>query len=263
MIIEKTIIQSNNQIAENIWKMQFESPQIAEEYVGAGQFVNILPNDDWNHPLRRPMSIASVENSTLSIIYKIFGDVTEALSKKKVGDTIELLGPLGNVFTKWDSNVFPILIGGGVGLAPILNLKDQCHVADIDYATIIGAKNSNEQFIDHDPENKIYLTTDDGSIGETGTVMVPLDKIITKIDNPHIYACGPEPMLKAIHDFALKNEIPTQLSVESYMGCGIGLCQGCVISKNTSSIKEHSYHEQYSLVCLDGPVYEAKDINFD
>ena len=79
MIIEKTIIQSNNQIAENIWKMQFESPQIAEEYIGAGQFVNILPNDDWNHPLRRPMSIACVEDSTLSIIYKIFGDVTEAL----------------------------------------------------------------------------------------------------------------------------------------------------------------------------------------
>ena len=92
--------------------------------------------------------------------------------------------------------------------------------------------------------------------------MVPLDKIVTKIDNPYIYACGPEPMLKAIHDFALKNEIPTQLSVESYMGCGIGLCQGCVINKNNKAPKEHSYHEQYSLVCLDGPIYEAEDIYF-
>ena len=93
--------------------------------------------------------------------------------------------------------------------------------------------------------------------------MVPLEKIIKENQNPYLFACGPEPMLQAIHDIALKEKIPTQLSVESYMGCGIGLCQGCVISKNTNSIKEHSYHEQYSLVCLDGPVYEAKDINFD
>ena len=68
MIIEKTVIQSNTQIADNIWEMQFESPQISSEYIGAGQFVNILPNDDWGHPLRRPMSIASVQNSNISII---------------------------------------------------------------------------------------------------------------------------------------------------------------------------------------------------
>ena len=263
MIIEKTVILSNNQIADNIWEMKFESPQISQEYIGAGQFINILPNDDWGHPLRRPMSIASVQNSNISIIYKIFGDVTESLSKKNPGDTAELLGPIGNTFTKWDSDVFPILIGGGVGLAPILNLKSQCDSVDIDYAIIIGARNSSEQFIDHDPKNKIYLSTDDGSLGEKGTVMVPLEKIIKEHQNPYLFACGPELMLQAIHDIALKEKIPTQLSVESYMGCGIGLCQGCVISKNTNSIKEHSYHEQYSLVCLDGPVYEAKDINFD
>ena len=81
--------------------------------------------------------------------------------------------------------------------------------------------------------------------------------------NPYLYACGPEPMMKTIRHYSIEKKINTQLSVESYMGCGIGLCQGCVISKNTNSIKEHSYHEQYSLVCLDGPVYEAKDINFD
>ena len=92
--------------------------------------------------------------------------------------------------------------------------------------------------------------------------MVPLDQIIKNHQNPYIFACGPEPMLKAIHKLSLKCEIPAQLSVESYMGCGVGLCQGCVINKNTNVHQKHSYHEKYSLVCLDGPVYEAKDINF-
>ena len=83
MIIEKTVIESNSQIAENIWKMVFKSPEISSKYIGAGQFINILPNDDWGHPLRRPMSIASVKDNDISIIYKIFGDVTNILSKKK------------------------------------------------------------------------------------------------------------------------------------------------------------------------------------
>ena len=90
-----------------------------------------------------------------------------------------------------------------------------------------------------------------------------IDRIIKEKKKPYIFACGPEPMLVAIRDYSLKNNIPTQLSVESYMGCGVGLCQGCVISKNRTDKKENSYHEQYSLVCIDGPVYEAKDIRFD
>ena len=112
-------------------------------------------------------------------------------------------------------------------------------------------------------ENDIILTTDDGSSGESGTVMNPIDRVIKEKNRPYIFACGPEPMLVAIRDYSLKNNIPTQLSVESYMGCGVGLCQGCVISKNNTDKKENSYHEQYSLVCIDGPVYESKDIQFE
>ena len=93
--------------------------------------------------------------------------------------------------------------------------------------------------------------------------MSPLNRIVTKTENPYIFACGPEPMLASIQIYALENDIPAQLSVESYMGCGVGLCQGCVISRNTENTLTHSYHEKYSLVCLDGPVYEVKDILFD
>ena len=259
MIIEKVNIKLNRQIADNIWEMVFDAPNIASKYVGAGQFISILANDSWGHPLRRPMS----KDNEISIIYKIFGDVTNILSKKNKGDSVELLGPIGNTFSNWDSDTFPILIGGGVGLAPILNLKHLCERSNVDHAIIIGARNSNEQFMKHDPDKNIYLATDDGSIGEHGTVMTPLDEIIKSHKNPYLYACGPEAMMIAIRDYSIDKNINTQLSVESYMGCGVGLCQGCVIHNVTNNLDEHTYHQKYSLVCVDGPVYEAKDIYFE
>ena len=262
MIIERARIKSNCEVAHNIWETHYESPNIANNYLGAGQFINILAMDDWSHPLRRPMSIASVEHESVSIIYKIFGDVTKILASQKEGEIVELMGPLGNTFSNWDNGTYPVLIGGGVGLAPILNLKKECATKKVDHTMIIGAKSGNEHFIEHDPEENIYLTTDDGTIGDEGTVMEPLKRIIIENNNTYLFACGPEPMLHAVREFALKNNIPAQLSVESYMGCGFGLCQGCVIERNNYKIRDHSYHKKYSLICLDGPVYEAGDISF-
>ena len=262
MIIERARIKSNCEVAHNIWEMHYEAPNIANSYLGAGQFINILALDDWSHPLRRPMSIASVKGGYVSIIYKIFGDVTKILASQKEGETAELMGPLGNTFSNWNNGCYPILIGGGVGLAPILNLKKECTAKKVDHTMIIGAKSVNEHFIEHEPDENIYLTTDDGTIGDEGTVMEPLKRIIIENKNTYLFACGPEPMLHAVRQFALKNNIPAQLSVESYMGCGFGLCQGCVIQRNNYEIRDHSYHEKYSLICLDGPVYEAGDISF-
>ena len=93
MIIERARIKSNRELAHHIWEMQFEAPNIAREYMGSGQFINVLTVDDWNHPLRRPMSIASSEDGCVSIIYKIFGNMTRELTLKKSGETLNLLGP--------------------------------------------------------------------------------------------------------------------------------------------------------------------------
>ncbi len=262
MHIEKAVIISNSEVAHQIWEMKFEAPMIAKASKGAGEFINILAMENWQNPLRRPMSIASSDGTTLSIIYKIFGEVTTILSNKRPGDYIEILGPLGNTFSHWQNDHHPILVGGGVGLAPILNLQHECKSAGVDHSIIIGARSANEHFIDHEPDRKIYLTTDDGTAGESGTVMGPLERLVADNTKPYIYACGPEPMLVAIREFSLAQNIPAQLSVESYMGCGVGLCQGCVIPRQNGEIQHHSYHQKYSLVCLDGPVYEAEDIQF-
>ncbi len=258
MVIERVDVISNEEIAKGIWRMSMHAPNVAAAYNGPGQFISLLASNSWDHLVRRPMSIASVKDNAVDIIYKIFGDMTRAFSKKSAGESMNILGPLGNVFTSYNNeDMTPILIGGGVGLAPILNLYYECQ----NPIMIIGARNKEEHFMDHDSEKHIYLTTDDGSVGIQGNVIDALN-VLDLSENNMIYACGPEPMLHAVKVFAETNNIQAQLSVESYMGCGVGLCQGCVIERKNGQVKEYSYHEKYSLVCMDGPVYNAHEVKF-
>ncbi len=259
LIIEVAEINHNKQLATGIWQMSMFAPQVSALYLGPGQFINLITNDNWEHPLRRPMSIAAVKGEQIEIIYKIFGDVTKQCSRKKRGDTLNILGPLGNFFTDWkDRKENAILIGGGVGLAPILNLYNSCPAATL----IIGARSGSEHFLVHKPQNKVFLTSDDGSVGISGNVLAALRELEIN-HNTMLFACGPEPMLKAVQKFAIQNNVRAQISVESYMGCGVGLCQGCVILRSAGPNAKHTYHEKYSLVCLDGPVYTSDEIIID
>lgn len=259
LVIEQAKILTNQQIASGIWRMSMHAPQIAGNYKGPGQFINLLSSNQWTNLIRRPMSIAAVHGEYVDIIYKIFGDVSYDFSQKSPGQFMNILGPLGNVFTEYDrDDIDQILIGGGVGLAPMLNLFEQCKNPQL----IIGARTAAEHFLKPKNNDPIILTTDDGSLGLKGNVIHALEKL--KL-NSHsiIYSCGPLPMLKAVQNYALKYGIKAQLSVESYMACGIGLCQGCVIHRNTQTNKLHSYHEKYSLVCMEGPVYDSQEVSFD
>jgi dihydroorotate dehydrogenase electron transfer subunit len=258
--IELASILENELIARNIWKMKMTAPGVAEQYKGAGQFIQILVDSSWANPLRRPMSISAVEDGKIEIIYKVFGEMTQLLSEKDAGENLDILGPLGNTFKLHDDGSTPILVGGGVGLAPILNMYGEINLSEKDGFLIIGARTGAEHFMEHEPHNNVLLTTDDGSIGILGTVIPAIEKSLEKATNPAIFACGPEQMLKAVQEFAAVHAMPAQLSVESYMGCGIGICQGCVVERVNGSSTEHSYHEKYSLVCIDGPVYQTEEV---
>ena len=255
MIIDKSEIIENNEIAGGIWQMVFKSAEIAKRYLGAGQFVSVLANDNWEHPIRRPMSIAEVNGDKVSIIYKVFGSVTKSLADLKSNDYIDVLGPIGNTFNVKYETYYPILIGGGIGLSPILNLSKYLVKMDINAAIIIGAKTADEHFLQHNPNKNMFLATDDGTEGIKGTVINALNIVLENIDNPKIFACGPEPMLHSIQKMLGEKSIPAQFSVESYMACGIGICQGCAIPKNQN--------DGYFLVCKDGPVFESNEVRFD
>ena len=255
MIIDKSEIIENTQIADGIWRMIFKSAEIAGRYRGAGQFVSVLANDNWEHPIRRPMSIAGIKDDEISIIYKVYGSVTQALTQLKSKDYIDVLGPLGNFFTVDYDTYNPILIGGGIGLSPILNLSECLTKKGISIATIIGAKASKEHFLQHNPDKNMFLCTDDGTRGIKGTVIDALKIVLKEIINPKIFACGPEQMLSSIQKMIEEKSIPAQFSVESYMACGVGFCQGCAIPKKQNN--------EYYLVCKDGPVFKANEVKLD
>ena len=254
MIIVNSKVLHNSELASNIWKLTFGSSEIANDYLGAGQFVSVLANESWEHPIRRPMSIAEVKDANISLIYKIFGPVTKLLSNLKEGDNINTLGPLGNTFNVEYEKYHPILIGGGIGLSPIYNLSTCLSQKGVLATTIYGARNNSEHFLKHTPKDNLFLCTDDGSIGIKGNAIDALEIVINNINNPMIFACGPELMLAALQKYSIAKAIPAQFSVESYMACGVGFCQGCVIPNNSNN---------YQLVCKSGPVFDASEVKFD
>lgn len=262
-LIESGRVLFNRKLATGIFRMELALPEIAPLVKGSGQFISLHVGLGWQMPLRRPMSIASVKNDTLSIIYKILGRGTEWLQERNQGDLINILGPMGNTFSldRLDGRT-PILLAGGVGIAPILFLHEQMILEDQVHNFIIGAVTADEHFQDHNPKRGIYLTTDDGSLGIKGNVLVALELLVEKIEKPYILACGPKAMLMAIQKYAMQNEIHGQIAVESYMACGTGLCQGCVVETSAKITSKNTYLERYSLVCKNGPVYDLNNVRF-
>ena len=259
-------VMSNSQIAENIYKAVLYSPKISHQSK-PGQFINILPDKHWMNIMRRPMSIASqgivdIEPALwLSIIYKVFGDGTEIMSKWNKNQKVDIIGPLGNCWKEFE-NTLPILIGGGVGIAPIINLHNELLSKSIRHYLIMGARTKNEHFIKHDPKNNIYLSTDMEDYGIKGNVLMALKQFVSDLENRNIkiFSCGPPGMMKAVGNYAVNNNINCDLALETVMACGVGICQGCTVTLN-SNMHDSSYREKYALACLDGPIFNVKDID--
>ena len=252
---------SNNQISEGIYKTVFHAPAIAVNS-HPGQFVNILPLSNWNHVMRRPMSIVSQGNDEISIIYKAIGEGTLIMANWERETNVDLIGPLGNYWRGYNKK-HPILIGGGVGIAPILNLHNLLIKDQIDHILIMGARNEREHFLKHDPEKQIYMSTDDGSFGISGNVVDALQNIFPDGNYPldcKIYSCGPPMMMDGVRSYALQYHLECDLALETIMACGVGICQGCTVERKTSKELGHSYRNRFSLACMDGPIYNAKEI---
>ena len=242
-------MQSVEKLQPNIYLLKAEAPKIASE-IKPSQFCNIKVNEN-NFPLlRRPFSVCDVENDSIFFMFDVHGEGTKILSEKKVGDTFEVLGPLGNGFNFDEKISKAIIVAGGIGVAPFPYLTKKL-MGKVDITSFVGGRSA-EYIVDYGLVN-INVATDDGSKGFHGNVIEMLEEkceVIT--DDSIIFGCGPTPMLKALQEFAIKKNVKCQLSTECAMACGFGICQGCPI---------HSAEEdKYLLVCKDGPVFEARDI---
>ena len=252
---------------EEIIKDVFKFSVKAEEMVKTakpGNFIEIRVSNQSEPFLRRPISIFNMnrEEGILEFIFQIKGNGTKILSKKQVGDEIDILGPLGNGTFKFEKYNTVAIIGGGIGIFPLYELAKEAKEQGKRVNTYLGFRNKDLVMLEKEFEevsDKLVITTDDGSYAEKGFAIDFLKKDFedsSDIENSCIYACGPLPMLKAVQKYALENNINCQISLEEKMGCGLGVCLGCAVKK-ASSPKDNP---EYFHVCKGGPVFNAKDV---
>ncbi|HZD60487.1 MAG TPA: dihydroorotate dehydrogenase electron transfer subunit [Anaerolineae bacterium] len=244
---------AKEEVVPGVFSLTIVSPEISEN-AKPGQFVHIACNQDGDFQLRRPFSIHRiVPGKAFEILFKVVGRGTEALSKVKVYDTLNIVGPLGNSFKYSEKITSALLIAGGVGVAPLTYLAEELTNKQVKFYAMLGAQTSTRmlRYIDFKRlAKKTYTATDDGSSGYKGTVVDLLNRTIHQIRPEVVYACGPEPMLKKIVQTADEFGVECQVSLETKMACGIGVCLGCACKTKKG----------YKMVCKDGPVFDARDI---
>lgn len=235
-----------------------DSPVLAQGK--PGQFCHILTPGT----LRRPVSFSRLEPSTglAGLLIQVVGSGTRWLSDRQVGDTLDVLGPLGRGFAPPRLDRPWLLVGGGTGIPPIYAAlqawRDQVSEP---VAVVLGAKTRDALIMVKDVRQlgfEAELTTDDGSQGRFGTVMAPVQEWLAAHPRSQVWACGPTPMLRALHGATQGLSGPVQLALEQRMGCGIGACLACVVPAQPESPDGPAYRR----VCTDGPVFEREELAF-
>ncbi|MEF2733562.1 MAG: dihydroorotate dehydrogenase electron transfer subunit [Blautia sp.] len=247
-------IISQEKIAAEIYSMWIEAAEIAEQ-TRPGQFISVYCKDN-SRILPRPISVCEIdkEKGALRIVYRIAGKGTDEFSHMQAGDTVDIMGPLGNGFPMEEAKgkrVF--LMGGGIGIPPMVQTAKE---AEAEITVIAGYRNS-EIFLKEELEKagKLVVATEDGSVGTKGTVMDAIRE--NNLEADVIFACGPTPMLRAIKNYAEEKNILCYISMEEKMACGIGACLACVCKSKEKDSHSHVHNKR---VCKDGPVFLSTEV---
>jgi dihydroorotate dehydrogenase electron transfer subunit len=233
-------ILSNEALTDSVYKMVLGGDTSA--ITAPGQFVNIKLDGLF---LRRPISVCDYDDKTLTIIYKVVGNGTAAMSGMKPGKMLDILTGLGNGYDLSLSGDAPVLLGGGVGVPPMYNLAKKLIAEGKSVSVILGFNTKGEVFYEKEFQAlgcNVQVTTVDGSYGKKGFVTDALPENYT-----YFYTCGPEPMLKAVYRSTVTGG---QFSFEERMGCGFGACMGCSCKTVTGNKR----------ICKEGPVLVKEDI---
>ncbi len=252
MYLTKNRITDIKSINPSTFIFQFYSPEIASTSL-PGQFINIKIDETSVPLLRRPFSVYNIVDNEVEVVFAVSGIGTKKLSQKKIGEYLDVIGPLGKPFNINEKETISILIAGGLGVAPLPLLTKMLDRKEKSIRTFLGGK-TKEHLITTNLKN-LDVATDDGSFGYSGNVVDLLHRYLSNSDcsTIKIYGCGPTPMLKALSIITDKFKIPCEVSLETYMACGFGICQGCAVEMNLNNKK-------YSLTCKDGPVFNLNEI---
>ena len=243
-------ISENRKVNGKYYKLAFRSAALSRR-IQPGQFLNVQINPGLDPFWRRPFSYYRVTGDRIEILYEILGRGTAILARKKSGDALKAMGPLGRPFTPKIQNKKRVLVAGGVGVPPLVFLAER---ARADYL-LIGTKSKAEVLPKKElaaVRAEILHATDDGSYGIKGFVTVLLERLIKKIPagNLFIQTCGPTPMMRAVLAIARREKIEGEASVDTTMACGVGSCLGCVVKTK----------DGWTASCIKGPVFSFDEL---
>lgn len=245
----------------NYYRLYISAPAIAR-VAKPGQFIMIKVNQHFWPLLRRPFSLHDCSEDKIEIFFQVVGEGTRQLAAKKVGDSLDILGPLGKGFTLPEkANEKPLLlIAGGRGIAPFPFLAKELRHRGHRVIIFYGAKSKDD--LPLIPEFKeqgfeLHLSTDDGSLGFKGLITELVEKELINYKPCQVYACGPEAMLATMAKITQKWNLPAEFSLEARMGCGFGVCYGCVWPIRRGEKIE------WTRICLEGPVFPADVIAWE
>jgi dihydroorotate dehydrogenase electron transfer subunit len=253
MKMELCPVEDVRTAGEGIYVLAFTSAAMSRS-IRAGQFLNVRVGEGCETLLRRPFSAYHVEKTSIEIVFNVVGRGTAALTRKKEGDMLDVLGPLGRAFGTADPGYDTgILIGGGLGVAPLPLLTSTLKEQGKTLVTFLGARSAAQLVTAH--LEYLHTATEDGSTGFCGNVIELASSVLREhpVMRPKIFACGPMPMLRAVASFARSSNIPCEVSLEGPMGCGIGICQGC-------PVELAGPEKSYALMCKDGPTFDIRTI---
>jgi len=255
---EDAKVIESSQSAPHHYRISLLAPKISKNAI-PGQFVMVkCGNGSYDPLLRRPLSIHSIGKDTIELLFKVIGKGTAFLSELKKNDIVNIIGPLGNGFSVNKNVKEAVLLGGGVGIAPLLSLAETIKGKIKAVYAVIGA-NSQREILCKDRLRtlgaEVIITTDDGSEGIKGYATDVLPELLDSklsADNAQIFACGPRPMYGKLRTISLEYKVPCQVSLEEWMACGIGSCNGCTVETKSG----------YKKVCKDGPVFDIGEIKW-
>ena len=264
MTYQEFSIERIQRISKDIYLLRFYSEDIAAQ-ARPGQFVMVRPPKFSEPLLPRPFSIHRLRGDQVEILFKTVGLGTRQLAGLKKGDPLEVRGPLGQGFN-FDQDLDPILVAGGMGVAPLLFLAETWKRSreknrKRSLRLFIGAGNKDELLCLKEFKQvgaEVFAATEDGSYGRKGLVTRLLSTTINKPSpDQTLFVCGPNLMLKAVRNWAVQKGISCQLSLETHMACGLGACLGCVVARKKGT------EIAYVNVCQEGPVFEAREVFFE
>jgi dihydroorotate dehydrogenase electron transfer subunit len=250
----KVKVVCNEKLSPKYYRLSLDAKPILQK-IRPGQFIHIRVSDDLEPFFRRPFSVYRAQRF-VEIFYEPVGPGTRKLATKRGGDVLDILGPLGNQFSLPPLGVRQVvMIGGGIGVAPFLILSDYLKPKNYEMILLYGGR-TREYVFDMKEFKKngcrVYVATDDGSVGVKGKVSRLFSKINKDPASTMIYTCGPKAMMVAVQEFARRHHLHAEASCEEVMACGLGACLGCSI-RTTSG---------YKTVCYDGPVFDLQEVIF-